>query len=352
MSSIINHANRVHIQDQPWSVLDLVTEYSPENDGTIIVPDGQREWAWKSKKGLRKQQNLINSVFYGFPIPSIILNKKSRVHLEVYDGRHRIETLWRYYKDKFTWEGKKYSELCVEDQRIFCERTLPATIIQNASNEQLADMFIRLNAGVPLKDYDLLWAQRNSTLVRATRRLICENARFATALGGADLSYRPDLANWTAFVAGLSTWNSGNMTTSYIRLSGDDGLGLEMNIQTDRVVMGMDAFCALLESIPSATPKQLRKMKKIGKFAAFFLHEWMAAEDKAPIFAKWRDVLRRLWGGEDVAKPMAMALSTTGAQNLTSTKISETLAQVNAYLTGLAPPHVSASDDSDSDDSD
>lgn len=339
-TSVLDHTRRVHVQDQPWTVLDLVTEFAPDNTGTLVVPDDQREWAWKHKKGLRKQQMLVDSVFYGFPIPSLILNKITRTRLEIYDGRHRIETLWRFYTDKFKWNDRFYSELCEDDKRIFRERTLPATITQNATNVQLADMFIRLNSGAPLKDYDLLWARRASPLVSATRRLVCANVRLSNALGGQDLRYRPDLSNWVALVAGLSTWNAGNMTTSFVRLSDSkNGLGLEMEINEANVLAGINALCALLEDANRLYPvleKEQKKLKKIGTFAAFFLHEWMEAEDETrpTIHAKWLTILGRLRGSDATRKLANAATHTAGAQNLTSTRIRQTIEKVNAYLAG------------------
>lgn len=357
-ASIIDHTRRVHVQDQPWSVRSLVRDYHPENTSAIVVPEGQRQWAWKSKKGLAKQQRLVDSIFYGFPVPSIIFNRRDEAgrpaRLEIYDGRHRIETLWRYHNDKFRWQGYLFSELCAEDRRIFLERTLPVTTAENATNEQLADMFIRLNAGVPLKDYDLLWARKDTPLVRATRELVCRNDRLSNALGGLDLEYRNDLANWVSIVAGLSTWNSGNMTTSFIRLSGDEGLGLDMGVHPERVTRGIAAVCALLEDANTrypALPKQQRALKKVGKVLAFFLHDWMdRPDDRAGVHAKWVDVIGRLRSNDEISRQMSAALTTTGAQNLTATKISQTLEQVNAYLARgviALPPTNDSSDDED-----
>jgi hypothetical protein len=215
-------------------------------------------------------------------------------------------------------------------------------------------MFIRLNAGAPLKDYDFLWARRDTPLVSATRTLVCGHPRLSAALGGIDLRYRPDLANWTAIVAGLSTWNSGNMTTSFIRLSSEE-LGLEREVHEDRITAGVDAFCALLEAANQAYPvlaKQQKQLKKVGKIAAFFLHEWMEQEDRSAVHAKWVGIIGRLRGNNEVSKAMSAALSTTGAQNLTSTKISQTIRQVDEYLaSGVVDlPSVTSDDESDDED--
>lgn len=355
-TSLINHSRRVHVQDQPWTVLDLVTEFAPDNSGTIVVPDDQREWAWKHKKGLEKQQNLVDSVFYGYPIPSLILNKINRTRLEVYDGRHRIETLWRFFNDCFKWNDRFYSELSEDDKRIFRERTIPATITQNATNVQLGDMFIRLNSGAPLKDYDLLWAKRDSPLVSATRRLVCGNARLSNALGGQDLHYRPDLGNWVALTAGLSTWNAGNMTSSFIRLS-DKSLGLNMEIREENIIAGVNALCVLLEDANRMYPvlaKEQRKLKKIGRLTAFFLHEWMEADEegRAVVHAKWLTILEHLRGPDSVRKLADRATHTTGAQNLTIDRIKDTIAQVNIYLAGESVALADGIDDDEDDDDD
>jgi hypothetical protein len=287
----------------------------------------------------------------------LILNKINRARLEVYDGRHRIETLWRFFNDCFKWNGRFYSELCEDDKRIFRERTIPATITQSATNVQLGDMFIRLNSGAPLKDYDLLWAKRHSPLVSATRRLVCGNGRLSNALGGQDLHHRPDLGNWVALAAGLSTWNAGNMTSSFVRLSGDKSIGLSMEIREHNIIAGVNALCALLEDANRMYPvlaKEQRKLKKIGRMTAFFLHEWMeAAEENRPaIHAKWLTILERLRGDEAVRRLADRATHTTGAQNLTIDRIKETIAQVNAYLAGENVTLVDGIDDDEDDDED
>lgn len=143
----------------------------------------------------------------------VILNRTSRRYA-IYDGRHRIETMWAFKNDKFTWEGLKYSQLCENDKRAFDERRIAIACVHGASGDQLADIFIRLNAGVPLKDYDLCWAMRHTPLIRAVVEHIHSSEELSEVLGGTDLRNRRDLANWAALVNGLSKANAGDMTTS------------------------------------------------------------------------------------------------------------------------------------------
>jgi hypothetical protein len=291
----------------------------------------------------------------GYPIPSILLNRvKSRRVYEVYDGRHRIETFWNFYNDKFKYKGKLFSELCNEDKRVFCDRTIPVTITTDANNFQLAEVFIRVNAGAPLKDFDLLWANRDSSLVKAVHSLIENHPRLSTALGGIPLNKRNDLANWSAFVAGLSTKNAGNFTTSYTRLSGDEHIGLNLEVDETAVKEGLDAFVNLMEAANiayPALPSDQKKYMKVGRIAAFFFAEWIpaSADQKAVIHAKWLGVIGRLRGSNDDADSMSNALHTTGAQNLTSSKVEQTLRQVNSFLAGN-PVQVPLDSESDSED--
>lgn len=316
------------IQEDRWAVIDMVTMFESED---ISIPIGQRMWAWKNKRGTTKMRNLVDSVINKFPIPTCILNRTGGRKFEVYDGRHRIETLFRYTKDEFTWNEKKYSELSLIEKTAFDSREIPVTIIRNATPAQLAEMFIRLNAGIPLKDYDLLWANRNSPLLHAVDRFVRKNDRLSAALGNLDMTRREDLANWTALVCGLSTQNTGNMTTSYIRICSD--VGLDHIPKSQHIQEGLDSICLLLETANEKYPaddKSKRTLKKVGKVIAFFVTDWLQSESKTKIIEKWVSVIGRLRGSK--AGDMLAALSTTGAQNLTSQKISIILDKVNEHL--------------------
>lgn len=320
------------IREDRWAIADIVTMYNPDGSGDITLPLSQRQWAWNNKRGELKQRKLIDSVMKRFPIPTCILHRTGLRTFQIYDGRHRIETIWRYYNDMFTWDEKKFSELTDEEKRCFTQREIPVTIVSGATPEQLADMFIRLNAGVPLKDYDLLWANRDTPLIRCVDRFVRNNERLSLCFGGLNMKERKDLANWTAIVCGLATNNSGNITTSYIRICSD--VGLDISIDEHRIQSGIEAICNLLESANARFPvddKEKRTLKKVGKVLAFFLDDWMRSEDKSAILEKWVGVIGRLRSSERTN--MLATLSTTGAQNLTATKISTVLEKVNRYLT-------------------
>lgn len=342
-SSLIDTTRRLRISEQPQTIEWLATQFA---SGDIYVPESQRDWSWNRSRGVAKMECLVDSVMHGYPIPSIILNRRRDRRFEVYDGRHRIETLCKYRNDEFKWSGALYSELCDSDKAKFDERTLPVTVTIEASQEKLAEVFLRLNAGVVLTDSDKLWARRATPIVDATRRLVLNSERLSAALGGIDLNNRKDLANWVAIVAGVATGNTGYMSTSYQRLYEI----LYTEVDDAAVTTAIDALCDVLEQANDrfpATNTEKKRLKKVGRFAAFFLTEFLASPS-AGVVAKWVDVIGRLRGNDQVRAEMTAALTTTGAQNLTAGKIAKVLESVNAYLGGAAVEHrVDLDDDGD-----
>ena len=327
--------------EHTWIVSNIKKIYYPpdakDQENGIIVPKDQRLWAWKNKVGAQKKEELIDSIIMGYPIPTCILNcvrkgpNISTNLYQVYDGRHRIETIQLFANGKFKWKGKKYSELSPEHKERFNNRGLPITVVDNASNDQLAKIFIRLNKGVPLKDSDLFWANRHKELVLAVQCEVYTHDRLSVALGGVDLSTRSDLANWVGLVRGLNTDNAGNISTSYIRAC--EGSGLDKAVDRTKVKLGLDAFTTLLEKANAkfdCIDRDKRCFKKVGKLAAFFIADWAPSTDQPATIDKWVEIIGKLRGTDK--EEMTKALSTTGAQNLTAEKIAKVLKQVNDYV--------------------
>jgi len=277
---------------------------------------------------------LIDSIMHNYPIPSCIVNVEivnGRERYSIYDGRHRMETLRRYINNEFKWMGSLFKDLSDDDKIKFLERTIPVTITSGASQQQLADVFVRLNAGVALKPSDYCWAYRSTPLIRAVLDLVHTNNALSAALGGIDISKRTMLANWTGLVLGLSRAVAGDITNSWIRISSF----LNNRVDIARVSAGLDAITSLLTRANTLYPVASKKAgayAKVGFVIAFFIHEWLAALDKESVFTKWLDIIRRLRSGPADAVGMKSALKTSGAQNLTLERIETVLEQVNNYL--------------------
>lgn len=124
-------------------------------------PQYQRTGVWSEKRN----QFLIDSLLRGYDIPKIYLSECSiddgYLH-EVVDGQQRLRAIWGFYKDEYALSdlsrdlpignqaGKKYSELSedVKDKLDLME--LLIVIIEEATDEEIRDLFSRLQDGVPL----------------------------------------------------------------------------------------------------------------------------------------------------------------------------------------------------------
>jgi len=118
---------------------------------------------------LEQEQLLIDSVLRDIDIPKIYLRKldSDPYKYEVIDGQQRIRALWRFLNDEFSLEegasdllidGQVYplaEKTCtlldddVKAKRLFAY-PLTVVIISKASEDEVAELFYRLNNGTPL----------------------------------------------------------------------------------------------------------------------------------------------------------------------------------------------------------
>jgi len=149
-------------KQEPWPLLTF-KEYEKDIDPNPIY---QRSEVWKPEQ----KQLLIDSVLRQIDVPKLYLRKfppSSRFKYEIIDGQQRMRTFWDFLNDGFSLDGesddilldgqlyeiagKKYSEL---DSTLKIERihkyTLNVVIIYDAMEDEIADLFFRLNHGTPL----------------------------------------------------------------------------------------------------------------------------------------------------------------------------------------------------------
>ena len=313
----------------------------------LRVPSYQRLWSWKNKRGLKKQRNLIDSILHGYPIPAVIVNQTcddyGNDHWDIYDGRHRIETVWRFYHNKFgiTHDAHDdliyFRDLCERDQEKFLTSEFPMIITEEAGISQLAEIFIRLNSGSSLKDKDLFWANKDKTLIRDTISVLIDNAPAIESAFKVDLStednIRPQLHNWVGLIHGLNMRSAAHMTTSYIRISPflDDAVDIEA------VGDGLRLILALFEKANELYPmedKEIRKGAKLGFAMAFFYHDLVSTapdtdEGRRELIDKWARAI-----GHVRRYSESTLLTTIGAQNLNARKVEQVVTRVNAWVDG------------------
>ena len=129
-------------------------------------PTYQRSAVWKPDQ----KQLLIDSILRKIDIPKLYLRETNTngFTYEIIDGQQRMRALWEFLLNKYSLSeeaehvlvGDKLFDIaeCTYEQlpsKIKVERihkyTLDVVIIQQATEDEIADLFYRLNNGTPLK---------------------------------------------------------------------------------------------------------------------------------------------------------------------------------------------------------
>lgn len=141
---------RIHTQGYDLSLNTLEEQWK---DGTLIVPDFQREYVWDNAKASR----LIESLLLNIPIPSLFLSENAEAQYEVVDGHQRVYSVIRYLDNQFPLSGlriqqeligKRFFKLPEREQRFLRTRVIRAIIISADSAPAMKfEVFERLNTG-------------------------------------------------------------------------------------------------------------------------------------------------------------------------------------------------------------
>lgn len=130
------------------------------------TPDYQRPPAWNTKQ----KQLLIDSILRGYDVPKMYwhrLPKGSEFKFAVIDGQQRLRTIWEFCADEFALAkdadpvdgepvgGSKYSDLDFDLRSKFdiypVDIVIVEEAVQDATEDEVRDMFLRLQNGTTLK---------------------------------------------------------------------------------------------------------------------------------------------------------------------------------------------------------
>lgn len=146
-------------------------------------PPYQRGPVWSEPK----QQLLIDTILRDYDIPKLYLRKRpsgSKYEHEVADGQQRLRAIWDFLDDKFTiseesepfeqfgdLKGKKYSKLPSEVKDALGDFPFHIVEILDASENEIRDLFLRLQEGVSLNP-----AEKRNAMVGGMRDFVAELA--------------------------------------------------------------------------------------------------------------------------------------------------------------------------------
>lgn len=122
----------------------------------------QRGYVWDDSRC----SLLIHSILVGYPIPALYARKGENGNYDMLDGKQRSYCIEKFLTDQFiladipeftdedgkTYDlnGKKFSELTDDIQDLINSFMLTIYYFEDMSDEQVAEMFYRLNNGKPL----------------------------------------------------------------------------------------------------------------------------------------------------------------------------------------------------------
>ena len=122
-------------------------------------PDYQRPAVWTKPQ----KQLLIDSMLREYDVPKIYLHRTGDKTYDVIDGQQRLRTIWEYFEGGFTLAkdadpvdgyeiaGKKYEDLDMDILDKLNSYNLDFVILDNVTEDEIREMFLRLQNGTTLK---------------------------------------------------------------------------------------------------------------------------------------------------------------------------------------------------------
>lgn len=141
---------RLVTQPYDLSINTLVEQWT---DGTLSLPEIQRQYVWDNARASR----LVESLLLNVPIPVVYFAETEDLKYLVIDGHQRILSVVRFLDNQFALSGlkilgdlnrKRFHQLLDRDQRLLKTRVIRAIIISADSDPMMSfEVFERLNTG-------------------------------------------------------------------------------------------------------------------------------------------------------------------------------------------------------------
>ena len=136
------------------------------DSGVLNIPEVQRDLVWND--GQKKL--LIDSILRKYDVPKlyfrVVQMEDGRTRYDVYDGQQRLNAIMDFMAGKFSLgdfgsidlngvihniKGRHFSELPLPVMDEFQNATLDCVEVQGYSDDEMDDLFLRLQKGEPLK---------------------------------------------------------------------------------------------------------------------------------------------------------------------------------------------------------
>ncbi|MBU4186555.1 MAG: DUF262 domain-containing protein [Proteobacteria bacterium] len=157
----------------------------------IDMPDFQREDVWSDDK----KRLLIDSILKGWHLPKFYFCKMEDNTFECVDGQQRLSAIFSFFSDDLTLSGdtskrigaSKYTELDDDISDEFDDFEIEIEEIAEASDEELEELFKRLQLGMPLNTAEKINAIQGE--LRNFCHDVADKPFFADRIGIKDTRY-------------------------------------------------------------------------------------------------------------------------------------------------------------------
>jgi hypothetical protein len=144
-----------------------------------LQPDFQREDVWSESR----QQKLMDTIFKKWDIPKIYMRVIDEENFDCVDGQQRMTAIFKFYdnqlklpKESGEYAGLFYNDLPDSLKDVFDDYELDLELIYNATDDELRELFARLQLAVPLNSAEKLNAMSGD--MRNFVKELSENSFF------------------------------------------------------------------------------------------------------------------------------------------------------------------------------
>jgi len=157
----------------------------------IDMPDFQREEVWTE---LQKRR-LIDTILKDWHLPKFYFRKIDEANFECVDGQQRLAAIFEFFDGKLTMEastsskygGPTYAKLKSDFSDAFDDFEIDIEEIEEATDDELEDLFVRLQLGTPLTTAEKLNALGGEA--RDFAHWIADQVFFRRRIGVRDTRY-------------------------------------------------------------------------------------------------------------------------------------------------------------------
>ena len=166
----------------------------------IEMPDFQREEVWPDDK----KRLLVDSILRGWHLPKFYFRNSDDGGFECVDGQQRLAAIFSFFEDNLTLaddtarrlDAAVYSELDDDASDTFDDFEIEIEEIEDASDEELEELFKRLQLGTPLNTAEKINAIRGD--LRDFCHEMADKPFFAERIGVRNTRYThfETIAKW------------------------------------------------------------------------------------------------------------------------------------------------------------